>query len=91
MYGRSRRSVACVHVRYYFLYVPVGLFAAITVFFFATLLSTIKVPIWKSSQLAVLYALHEPQKLGTKSSMKEEAEKMKMRFSEAGNWQLQQY
>ncbi|KAJ4294242.1 hypothetical protein N0V90_007932 [Kalmusia sp. IMI 367209] len=47
------------------------------------------VPVWKSSQLAVLYALHEPEKLGTKSDMEKEAERTQLRFRGTRDWQME--
>lgn len=39
---------------------------------------------WKSSQLAVLYALHEPERLGTKSAMEKEAVGRRVRLKGEG-------
>jgi hypothetical protein len=88
--GKSFRTVQFIHVKFWSLAPPGALFAAITIFFVATVISTSKIPVWKSSQLAVLYAMHEPQKLDTKSAMEEQAKKMDVSFSARGDWQLEQ-
>jgi len=81
--------VQFIHVDFSLLALPAALFVAITIFFLATVIRTTSAPVWKSSQLAVLYALHEPEKLGTKSHMEKESKKVKLRFRGKGSWQME--
>ena len=62
----------------------------VTIFLIATLIRTLRVPLWKSSQLAVLYAMGEPDKLGTVPAMEKDAKRTRMKFNSLGNWQLKQ-
>jgi hypothetical protein len=59
---------------------PSALFLLVTIFFFTTVLYNSKVPLWKSSQLGVLYAMSEPEQLGAKSSMEDKAKKTHIVF-----------
>ncbi|ORY09663.1 hypothetical protein BCR34DRAFT_615659 [Clohesyomyces aquaticus] len=87
--GTTFHTVQFIHVQFPMLAPPAALFAAITLFFLATVIRTTKIPVWKSSQLAVLYTMHEPERLGLKSTMEKEAETMNLRFRNTGNWQLE--
>lgn len=53
------------------------------------MIRTTRMPVWKSSQLALLYVLHEPERLGAKSEMEKDAEHTNLRFRVPGSWQLQ--
>lgn len=80
--GTSSRSTQYFDVDFRLLAAPLALFTLITAFFLVTVLRTLRVPLWKSSQLAVLYAMGVPSRLGTKARMEAVAAKEGMRFDE---------
>ncbi|PVH93549.1 hypothetical protein DM02DRAFT_733063 [Periconia macrospinosa] len=85
--GKSFENLQQIQVNFWFLVPPCALYVLLTGFLIATILHTTNVPLWKSSQLALLYAMSNPEMLSTKVEMEERARKTKLRFSK-GDWQL---
>ncbi|KAK3197400.1 hypothetical protein GRF29_216g30788 [Pseudopithomyces chartarum] len=87
--GTSLRTTQYYNVEFWLLAFPVALFALVTIFFFITVLQTTRVPLWKSSQLAVLYTMSRPDELATKRSMENRAAKTRSEFA-GDSWCLKE-
>ena len=79
--GTSLRTTQYYNVEFWLLAFPLALFALVTIFFFVTVLQTTRVPLWKASQLAVLYTMSRPEELATKQVMENRAEKTRSEFA----------
>lgn len=85
--GTSYQTVQQIHVDFRLLAPPCTLYVVLTVFFIATIVRTTNVPLWKMSQLAVLYALSRPDLLSTKKKMDKGAKGSKLSIT-PNRWQL---
>ncbi|PVI02014.1 hypothetical protein DM02DRAFT_590107 [Periconia macrospinosa] len=80
--GASIQTIQYYQVTLWLLAFPGALFLLITIFFISTVLYTTNVPLWKSSQLAVLYTMSKPEHLATKSAMEKRAKTTHVAFAE---------
>jgi hypothetical protein len=78
--GTTYTTEQYIFVNYIWLSYPIALFLVLTTFFFTTIYATRHGPLWKSSPLALLFAMNPDNTLSSTEQMEKKAKNMGVVF-----------